>query len=373
MDDFYMLSRYAPEDIDTDGKRREKFLRGLCDELKVPLSVAYTPNYQTLLVQAITLEDNMKKAENRKRKNTVSKHYTEPAYKKHTPYEGGSGYKHGNHHSGGNNHKHHVHTYGGGYKGGNGGYKSNGHHGHIGHQGNNRGNGSHHPNQDIKKDISQVVCYKCKSKGHYATECPEKKAEEAAKPNPFQKGHVNHVNVEEVYDEPDAVIGTFLLNSFPALVLFDTGAPHSFISREFVKNHKLVTSTMLNPVRVSSPGGEMFASTHCRDLTLEIGKNPFPVNLIILETQGLHVIIGMDWMTRFEGVIDCANRSITLTTPEKKKIRFKSKYELRKVRLNSLKGVSLRDVLIVREYPDVFPEELPGMPPNREVEFLIEL
>ena len=68
MDDFYTLSRYAPEDIDTDGKRREKFLRGLCDELKVPLSVAYTPNYQTLLDQAITLEDNIKKAENRKRK-----------------------------------------------------------------------------------------------------------------------------------------------------------------------------------------------------------------------------------------------------------------------------------------------------------------
>ena len=76
---------------------------------------------------------------------------------------------------------------------------------------------------------------------------------------------------------------------------------------------------------------------------------------------------------RFEGVIDCANRAITLTTPEKRKIRFKSKYDLKRVRLNSLKGVSLGDVLIVREYPDVFPEELPGMPPDREVEFLIEL
>ena len=79
-----------------------------------------------------------------------------------------------------------------------------------------------------------MTCYKCKNKGHYATECPENKAEGAAKPNPFQKGHVNHINVEEVYDEPDAVIGTFLLNSFPAIVLFDTGASHSFISRAFV-------------------------------------------------------------------------------------------------------------------------------------------
>jgi hypothetical protein len=43
------------------------------------------------------------------------------------------------------------------------------------------------------------------------------------------------------------------------------------------------------------------------------------------------------------------------------------------IRLNYLKGVSLEDVAVVREYPDVFPDELPGMPPNRDIEFLIEL
>jgi hypothetical protein len=53
VDDFYALSRYAPEDIDTDGKRKEKFLSGLKGELKIPLSVAYAPNYQSLLDHAI--------------------------------------------------------------------------------------------------------------------------------------------------------------------------------------------------------------------------------------------------------------------------------------------------------------------------------
>ena len=108
----------------------------------------------------------------------------------------------------------------------------------------------------------------------------------------------------------------------------------------------------------------MFAKTQCRNLTLEIGKNLFPVNLIILETQGLDVILGMDWMISFEGVIDCGNRTITLTTSERKKIRYKSKCGLKGVRLNSLKGVSLEEVPIVREYPDVFLEELAGMPPD---------
>jgi hypothetical protein len=45
MDDFYALARYAPEDTDTDVKRKEKFLNGLKGELKIPLSVAYAPNY----------------------------------------------------------------------------------------------------------------------------------------------------------------------------------------------------------------------------------------------------------------------------------------------------------------------------------------
>ena len=366
MDDFLALSRYAPEDIDTDVKRKAKFLKGLSDELKIPLTVAYAPTYQALLDQAITLEDSMKKAENRKRKMNANKHHSEPSFKKHFVHDGNHGHRHGNH-NGGNFHKPHSHNHNGGFKGNNGGHKGNGHTGHT------HNNGQYRPNPEPKKDISQVLCFKCNNKGHYATDCPERKVDTPTKPNPFNKGHVNHINVEEVLDEPDAVIGTFLINSCPALILFDTGASHSFISREFVNKHGLVEETIGKPIRVSSPGGEMLVNSGCRQLKLSIGKHQFPADLIILETQGLDVILGMDWMTLFEGIIDCSNRAITLTTPEKKRIKFKSKFEMKKVRLNSLKGVSLGDVLIVKEYPDVFPEELPGMPPDRDVEFLIEL
>jgi hypothetical protein len=118
-----------------------------------------------------------------------------------------------------------------------------------------------------------------------------------AKPTPFQKGHVNHVNVEEVYEEPDAVIGTFLLNNFSALVLFDTGASHSFISRVFVDRNKIPTSTINRPIKINSPGGEMIATYGCPHLTLEIGAHSFPTSLIVLESQGLDIILGMNWMT----------------------------------------------------------------------------
>jgi hypothetical protein len=78
-------------------------------------------------------------------------------------------------------------------------------------------------------------------------------------------------------------------------------------------------------------------------------------------------------MTTYGGVIDCVNRTITLTTPEGKKIRYKSQLDFQDIRLNHVKGVSLEEVPIVKEYPDVFPDELPGMPPDRDVEFLIDL
>src|SRR3954465_10754830 len=78
-------------------------------------------------------------------------------------------------------------------------------------------------------------------------------------------------------------------------------------------------------------------------------------------------------MTKYKGALDCSSHTVTLTTPENKRIRFKTNFESKGSKLNSLKGVSIDSVLIVREYPDVFPKELPRIPPDRDVEFLIDL
>ena len=78
-------------------------------------------------------------------------------------------------------------------------------------------------------------------------------------------------------------------------------------------------------------------------------------------------------MTNFEGNIDCARKTILLTTPEQKRIKYVSRRTPIKKRVNSLTGVVQEEVPVVQDFPDVFPEELPGMPPDREIEFLIEL
>ena len=67
---------------------------------------------------------------------------------------------------------------------------------------------------------------------------------------------------------------------------------------------------------VTSPGAEYMASLWCDRLPLRIGNYVFPSDLIVLESQGLDVILGMDWLSKYEGNIECASKSILLTTPE---------------------------------------------------------
>ena len=131
--------------------------------------------------------------------------------------------------------------------------------------GGSNGQNSTSPSTPAKGNLSQVTCFKCQKTGHYATDFPEAQngngnGSSGKKPNPFNKGHVNHVSVEEIEAQPDAVIGKFLVKSFTALVLFDTGASHSYISRGFVEKFKLPTQALRSPMLVTSPGAKYMAS-----------------------------------------------------------------------------------------------------------------
>ena len=86
---------------------------------------------------------------------------------------------------------------------------------------------------------------------------------------------MNHISMEEVEAQPDAVIGKFLVKSFTALVLFDTGASHSYISRGFVDKYNLPTQALRSPMLVTSPGAEYVASLWCDRLPLRIGNYVF--------------------------------------------------------------------------------------------------
>jgi hypothetical protein len=152
------------------------------------------------------------------------------------------------------------------------------------------------------------------------------------------------------------------------------GASHSFISSSLVVRHQLPITIMKQTMLVSSPRGEMRTKHICPAITITIREVDFLTNLIVLDSKGIDIILGMDWLRKHDGVILCAKRAIRLTKKDGTIVEFRTAIPAEQVSLlNKVQGTSLDEIGIVREYSDVFPEELPGMPPNRDIEYMIEL
>jgi hypothetical protein len=98
-----------------------------------------------------------------------------------------------------------------------------------------------------------------------------------------------------------------------------------------------------------------------------------------LESKGVDVILGMECLSKHKVLIDCAKKSIKLTTPEGKEIELfieplvTAKGVANHVKVNQLNANQGSEVPVVNEFLDVFPEELSGMSPDRDIEFVIEL
>nr|BAH80065.1 putative retrotransposon protein [Oryza sativa Indica Group] len=233
-------------------------------------------------------------------------------------------------------------------------------------------------NQPVRKEQGSkpVVCFNCGDPGHYADKCPKpRRVKNAPAPNnsnvPAPKARVNHVAAAEAQNAPDVVLGTFPVNSIPATVFFDSGATHSFLSKSFASNHGMEVISLGRPLLVNTPGNQVFSTQYCPSATIEIEEVLFPSSLILLESKDLDVILGMDWLSRHRGVIDCANRKVTLTSSNGETVSFfVSSPKYHGVVLNQ---VALQEIPIVQDYSDVFPEDLPGMPPKRDIEFRIDL
>jgi hypothetical protein len=98
-----------------------------------------------------------------------------------------------------------------------------------------------------------------------------------------------------------------------------------------------------------------------------------------LESKGIDVILGMDWLNKHKVLIDCVKKSIKLTTLKGKEMEFvvelvvTAKGVANRAKVNQLDASQGSEVPVVTELPDVFLRELPGMPPDRDMEFVIEL
>jgi hypothetical protein len=110
------------------------------------------------------------------------------------------------------------------------------------------------------------------------------------------RAHVNHVAVEDAQAALDVIIGMILVNDNNAIMLFDSKASHSFVVANFVQKHNLPLSMLKNWMIVSSPGRDMHEK-HVSpkvSILMQGGGVEFLANLIVLESRGIDVILGMD-------------------------------------------------------------------------------
>jgi hypothetical protein len=190
---------------------------------------------------------------------------------------------------------------------------------------------------------------------------------------------VNHVAIEDAQAAPDVIIGMILVNDNNAIALFDSGASHSFVADTFVQKHNLPLSMLKNRMIVSSPGGDMHARHVCPKVNILIRGVEFIANLIVLESKGIDIILEMDWLSKHKGMIKCAKKAVRLTTSSGKELEYVAenlatdKAAVNKFVSNQLDAISTQDIRTVSEFLYVFSEELPGMSPDREIEFVIEL
>jgi hypothetical protein len=171
------------------------------------------------------------------------------------------------------------------------------------------------------------------------------------------------------------IMGTFLVANHPAVILFDSGASHTFISKKFVEKYCIPCIESREGFIIHSPGGQIFTKEVAFHVPVTLAERDFPTNMIVLKGQDIDVILGMNWLAQHKAILNTEFRTIRLS------------YGHEKVLLSILVAIQekpfgrvyeaiipeIQDIPVVCEFLDVFLEDLRGLPPERDVDFVIEL
>ncbi|KAJ9544258.1 hypothetical protein OSB04_023965 [Centaurea solstitialis] len=262
-----------------------------------------------------------------------------------------------------------------------------------------------HVAQDCKFGESRT-CFECGSPDHFRSASPKRNQRPYANPTPpanqgnrggLARGRAFVIGAEEAKQNPDVVTGTFLLNNYPASVLFDSGADRSYVSLEFRPKINKKSQNLREEHVIEYYNGELVkASKVVKKCTLSLVGKDFSIDLIPIKIRSFDIIIGMDWMSNHRATICCAENIVVVALSEggvlevhgekpKRDIKIvsymKMRSHLRKECIafmahvvdKKAKDKRIQYIHVVREFPEVFPEELPGLPPYRQVEFHIDL
>jgi hypothetical protein len=187
-------------------------------------------------------------------------------------------------------------------------------------------------------------------------------------------GHANFTTLEEIPPSEEVLVGMFLFYEHPIIILFDSGASHDFLSLAYPQKARLTLCATQVSYSISTHGGRVVANPMARKIPLELAERVFSIVLIILEGQGIDIILGMNWMKMGRVVLDISAHLVHLDSPIHGKVSLQLAPVARlQASVYAVVAKRLDEIPVVREYPDVFHDDLPGMPPDRAIEFKIEL
>nr|GEZ05137.1 hypothetical protein [Tanacetum cinerariifolium] len=230
-------------------------------------------------------------------------------------------------------------------------------------------------------------CHKCNTIGHFARDYRSSgntnvaNAQRNNRENPKENGCFEcGATGGNASRNPDSnvVTGTFLLNNCYASILFDTNADRSFISTAFSSLIDIIPTPLGNSYDVELTDGKIVGVDNImRGCILNFLSHPFNIDLMPVELGSFDVIIGMDWLRRCHAVIVCDEKLVQISYgKETLFLRGNESNNKRESRLTVISCSKDQEYMakgFVREYPKVFLEDLPDLPPVRPVEFQIDL
>ncbi|GJV79169.1 putative nucleotidyltransferase, ribonuclease H [Tanacetum coccineum] len=198
---------------------------------------------------------------------------------------------------------------------------------------------------------------------------------EITKHQPALKEDAEHLEkyslcVEAAVKDNNVVNGTFLINNVYASGLFDTGADRSFVSYAFSKYIDIPPTTIDTNYSVElADRKSLTTNTILRGCTLNFQNHMFKIYLLPIELGSFDIIVGIDWMAEHHAEVVCYEKYICVLYGNDMLIvqgeRIGVKNESRLEVISSIRTQA--------DFPEVFPENFPGLPPMRQVEFYIEL
>ncbi|GKC64339.1 putative reverse transcriptase domain-containing protein [Tanacetum coccineum] len=235
------------------------------------------------------------------------------------------------------------------------------------------------------------ACYECGSTDHVRSACPRlnrAQGPEENRPNQVAakkggqgrgnqgnqaRGRAFMLGAEEARQDLNIVTGTFTLNNHFATTLFDSGVDYSFVSTTFIPLLGIEPSELGFRYEIEIASGQLVEIDKViKGCKLEIEGHVFDIDLIPFGHGSFDVIIGMDWLSNHKAEIICHEKVVRIPLLDGKVLRVLGEKPEEKMR--HLMGVKKQEeIVVVRDFPEVFPDDLSGLPPIREIEFQIEL